>query len=350
MASKQSAFDVWSQIEQKGLQALHGVTFCSGVESYFMKKVEALALSAVDEAARDFNVDKLYGSDVTIDQILGLAKQFPMMSEKRVVLVREAMSVKGITSSDGQSSLIAYAKEPLASTILLFIDQKGVDKRTQLAKECAKSPNAQFYTFEALTPPQAGSWLQNLAKHEFNVSIDSAATHEFIDWVGTNCSLLESELQKIATHANEGQTIDRDVLRRLLSKTRELTSFELKDAIIARNVSMSFELIHRMKQTDETLIGESLRMIGMLSNTFMLFWIILRGRQKGLQSNEIQSQCNVNPYYYKVLDRQVNAYQLGEIPGIMEALLDADRALKGFDAGRPHDVLQDVVKRIHPTQ
>jgi DNA polymerase-3 subunit delta len=347
MASKPNAYDVWSQIQQQGLQALHGVTFCSGEESYFIKKVESLALSAVEEGAEDFNVDKVYGSDATIEQILGLAKQFPMMSERRVVLVREAMSLKGLTSTDGQNLLLRYVEQPLASTLLLFVDTKGLDKRTNLAKECAKYPNVNLYTFESLQPAQASRWLQQLARDTYDVILDPTASQEFIEWVGVDCTMLDSELQKIATHANQGQTVDRTALRTLLSKTRELSSFELKDAIIARDIPKSHQVIQRMKQTDETLIGESLRMIGMLSNTFTLFWVILRGRQKGLSGQEIQNQCNVNPYYYKVLDRQVNAYQLAEIPGIMEALLDADRALKGFDAGAPHDVLQDVVTRIH---
>lgn len=349
MASKPNAYDVWTQIEQKGLQAIQGVTFCSGEESYFLKKVESLALTAVEEGAKDFNVDKVYGSEASVEQILGLAKQFPMMSERRVVLVREAMSLKGMSSAGGQKALLSYIQQPLSSTILLFVDTKGLDKRTNFAKECAKAPNVHLYTFDSLQPAQASHWLQKLARDTYNVTIDPAASQEFIEWVGVDCTMLDSELQKIVTHANDGQTIDRDSLRALLSKTREVSSFELKDAIIARDLSTSHELIQRMKQTDETLIGESLRMIGMLSNTYSLFWVILRGRQKGLSGQEIQAQCNVNPYYYKVLDRQVNAYQLAEIPMIMEALLDADRALKGFDAGAPHYVLQDVVTRLHQT-
>lgn len=349
MASKPNAYDVWTQIEQKGLQAIQGVTFCSGEESYFLKKVESLALTAVEEGAKDFNVDKVYGSEASVEQILGLAKQFPMMSERRVVLVREAMSLKGMSSAEGQKALLSYIQQPLSSTILLFVDTKGLDKRTNFAKECAKAPNVHLYTFDSLQPAQASNWLQKLARDTYNVTIDPAASQEFIEWVGVDCTMLDSELQKIVTHANDGQTIDRDSLRALLSKTREVSSFELKDAIIARDLSTSHELIQRMKQTDETLIGESLRMIGMLSNTYSLFWVILRGRQKGLSGQEIQAQCNVNPYYYKVLDRQVNAYQLAEIPMIMEALLDADRALKGFDAGAPHYVLQDVVTRLHQT-
>jgi hypothetical protein len=77
MASKPNAYDVWSQIEQQGLQAIQGVTFCSGEESYFIKKVESLALASVEEGAKDFNVDKVYGSEASVEQIVGLAKQFP---------------------------------------------------------------------------------------------------------------------------------------------------------------------------------------------------------------------------------------------------------------------------------
>lgn len=347
MASKPNAHDIWSQIEQQGLQAIQGVTFCSGEESYFIKKVESLALASVEEGAKDFNVDKVYGSEASVEQIIGLAKQFPMMSERRVVVVREAMSLKGISSAEGQKALLNYIQQPLASTLLLFVDTKGLDKRTNLAKECAKAPNVHLYTFDFLQPAQASHWLQILARDTYNVTLEPAASQEFIEWVGVDCTMLDSELQKIVTHAKQGQSIDRTALRSLLSKTRELSSFELKDAIIARDLPKSHQIIRRMKQTDETLIGESLRMIGMLSNTFTLFWVILRGKQKGLSSQEIQAQCNVNPYYYKVLERQVNGYHLAEIPGIMEALLDADRALKGFDAGAPHDVLQDVVTRIH---
>src|SRR4029453_7200155 len=44
----------------------------------------------VDPGLQAFNVDRLYGADTSVDALLDVANTFPMMAERRVVLVLEA--------------------------------------------------------------------------------------------------------------------------------------------------------------------------------------------------------------------------------------------------------------------
>jgi DNA polymerase-3 subunit delta len=83
-----------------------------------------------DEGTRSFNYDLLYGGDVQLRDVLSMAQSYPVMADRRVVIVREAekllkTKVAG-TKSSGKNKqmqedpLIAYLKNPNKETILLF--------------------------------------------------------------------------------------------------------------------------------------------------------------------------------------------------------------------------------------
>ena len=42
---------------------------------------------------RDFNQNIFYGKDTSVDEIISACKQYPVMSNKRLVLVREAQEL-----------------------------------------------------------------------------------------------------------------------------------------------------------------------------------------------------------------------------------------------------------------
>lgn len=66
-----------------------------GDEAYFIDQItDYIAQHALAEGERDFNQTVCFGSDVTSGQVADMARRFPMMAERQVVIVKEAQNIK----------------------------------------------------------------------------------------------------------------------------------------------------------------------------------------------------------------------------------------------------------------
>ena len=93
------------------------VYFFAGEEPYYAQQLlDFIEHNALDESERSFNQTVLYGKDTNMLQILEEAKRFPMMSERMVVLVKEAQHLK---AADWEL-LSGYLDQPQPSTVLAF--------------------------------------------------------------------------------------------------------------------------------------------------------------------------------------------------------------------------------------
>jgi DNA polymerase-3 subunit delta len=87
---------------------LKPIYFLMGEEPYYIDKLtEFIEENVLQEHERDFNQTILYGRDVTIEDVIGSAKRFPMMADRQVIIVREAQEL-----SRTIDKLEAYAENP----------------------------------------------------------------------------------------------------------------------------------------------------------------------------------------------------------------------------------------------
>ena len=112
------------------------IYFLMGEEPYYIDKIsEFIENNVLTEEEKGFNQMVLYGRDVAIEEISDNAKRFPMMSERRVVIVTEAQDL-----SRTIEKLITYVENPQPSTVLVICYKyKTIDKRNKLYKTITKS-------------------------------------------------------------------------------------------------------------------------------------------------------------------------------------------------------------------
>lgn len=83
------------------------VYYLMGAEEYYINEIsEFLTNTLLKPEERDFNLDIVYGADTNAAQIVELAQAYPMMADRRVVLVREAQSLSSL------DALEHYLKHP----------------------------------------------------------------------------------------------------------------------------------------------------------------------------------------------------------------------------------------------
>ena len=101
-----------TSISNKDLEPIY---FLMGNEPYYIDKTaNAFSNNILTNEEKAFNQITLYGRDTTTEQIVAEAKQFPVGSEKRVVIVKEAQQLKNI------ELLETYLENPQKSTVLVI--------------------------------------------------------------------------------------------------------------------------------------------------------------------------------------------------------------------------------------
>ena len=166
------------------------IYYLMGEEPYYIDKVSDFIVDAVlkpDE--KDFNLDIVYGADVTLNQVIELARAYPMMAERRVVLVREAQAIRSL---DG---LEQYALHLTPSTVLILCHKNGtLDKRKAAAK--AIQQVGVIYESRRLYESQLPAFITGYVRRG-RAEIESQAVQMLADHVGADLSRLSAEMDKL---------------------------------------------------------------------------------------------------------------------------------------------------------
>jgi DNA polymerase-3 subunit delta len=106
-----------------------------GEEAYHIDKLtDLIEANALTEDEKAFNQTITYGKDISIEEIIGSAKRYPMMAERQVVIVKEAQELKKLDAFE------KYFEQPTPTTILVIAHKyKKVDKRSKIYKLADKN-------------------------------------------------------------------------------------------------------------------------------------------------------------------------------------------------------------------
>lgn len=99
-----------------------------GAEPYYIDRIsDHIANHVLAKEEQDFNQMVVYAADTTPVQIVEMAKRYPMMAEKQVVIVKEAQNIKA------WEPIEKYLENPLPSTVLVICYKNGkIDGRKKI--------------------------------------------------------------------------------------------------------------------------------------------------------------------------------------------------------------------------
>jgi len=202
-----------------------------GDESYYIDKIsDYIAEHVLRPEERDFNQTVVFGSDISASQIVDSAKAFPMMAEKRVVIVKEAQNLKGT------EPLVKYFKQPVVSTVLVLCHKNGsIDKRKKIIPAAQVGGAVIFESKKLYERELPGFITSYFMQHE--VTVEQKAVQMIADHVGADLHRLTSELDKILISFSEAdRMVTPEIVEKEIGVSKDFNAFELRSAIIQRDV------------------------------------------------------------------------------------------------------------------
>lgn len=309
-----------------------------GEEPYYIDKIsDFIETNVLAEDEKGFNQMVLYGRDVTVDDIIGNAKRFPMMAERQVVIVKEAQDL-----SRTIEKLANYANNPQPSTVLVInYKYKKIDKRKALYKSLVKS--GVVYESKKLYENQVADWIRRILSGN-SYSIAPKAAQMLVEFLGTDLNKINNELDKLQLIIPEGTQITPDHIEENIGISKDYNNFELRKAVGEKDVLKAHRIVN--------YFGENPRdnpMVVTVALLFNFFSQLLH--YHGLNDHSpraVASALRINPYFVNEYVTAARFYPMKKVSKVIATLREFDVKGKGVGANAvpQGDLLKELLVRI----
>ncbi len=310
------------------------IYFLMGEEAYYIDRIaEYIEKNVLTEEERGFNQMVLYGKEASIDEIVSNAKRYPMMSEKQVVIVKEAQHL-----SRSIEKLNSYVEQPQLSTILVICYKYGkLDKRKKLYKSI--KANGILFESKKLYENQVSDWIRRILQGK-GYSITPKAAILLVEFLGTDLSRINNELEKLQLVVPKETEITPDAIEEHIGISKDYNNFELKKALGEKNVVKAARIINYFSQNPK---DNPFVVTITLLNTFFSQLLKYHGL-KDHSSRSVASALGVNPFFVSEFQTAARNYPMKKVSRIISHLRELD--LKGKGVGATNISHADLLKEL----
>jgi DNA polymerase-3 subunit delta len=309
-----------------------------GEEPYYIDKIsEFIDKNVLTEEEKGFNQVVLYGRDCTIEDIIDNAKRYPMMADKQVVIIKEAQDL-----SKTIENLVTYTDNPLHSTVLVICYKyKTIDKRKKLYKSIQK--NGVVFESKKLYENQIADWIRRVLQGK-SYKIDAKASLMLVEFLGTDLSKINNELEKLMVVLPPNSTITPSIVEDNIGISKDFNNFELRKAVGERNVLNANRIINHFAQNQKA--NPLVVTISLLNSFFTQLLIYHSLKDKSI--NSVARSIGVNPFFVPDYITAGKNYPMRKVSQVIGLLRDADVKSKGVGANslEAGDILKELIFKI----
>ncbi|GGZ68632.1 DNA polymerase III subunit delta [Algibacter mikhailovii] len=324
-----------TDIKNKNLKPIY---FLMGEESYYIDKISDFIESTVlAEEERGFNQMVLYGRDVTIEDVVGNAKRYPMMAEHQVVIVKEAQDL-----SRTIEKLASYAENPQTSTVLVVnYKYKKIDKRKSLYKTLKKT--GVVYESKKLYENQVADWIRRVLSPR-KYSITPKAAQMLVEFLGTDLSKINNELEKLQIILPKGTEISPEHIETNIGISKDFNNFELRKAVGERNAIKAYRIINYFSENPKD--NPMVVTVALLFNFFSQL-LHLHGLNDKSPRN-VASSLKINPYFVNEYISASRNYPMRKVSAVISVLREFDVKSKGVGSNSvpQGDLLKELMVQV----
>jgi DNA polymerase-3 subunit delta len=295
-----------------------------GEESFFIEEIyKEIISNVVDEASKDFNETILYGRDADLSDILAAARRFPMMSDRQLVLVKEAQELKCWKRKDELEKLAAYAESPVSSTVLVFCYMnKKIDGRSKAVKTLSK--NGILFLSDKIRDYKLPQWISEYIT-SVKLSIDSQSSTLLAEYLGNDLSKVVNEITKLKISLPEGSTITSEIIEKHIGISKDYNVFELQRALGTKNIDKASRIVNHFEANPK---NNPLAMVIPVLSAYFSRLFIYHGLKDKSQSSAARAM-SCSPYAVKDYASAARVFSAAKVARIFGYLRDADRKSKG---------------------
>ena len=314
-----------------------------GEEAFFIEEItKAIKENAVEESSKDFNETILYGRDVELSEVLAAARRFPMMSERQLVLIKEAQDLKCWRRKDEMVLLEAYAENPVGSTVLvLAFMNKKIDGRLKAVKTLSK--NGVLFLSDKVRDYKLPQWIQNYSKDE-GLEIEPKAVQMLADYLGNDLRKICNEIGKLKIVLEGKNKVTSDDIEKHIGVSKEYNIFELQKALGTKDIEKASRIVNHFEANPK---NNPIAMVAPILLSYFNRIFVYHGL-KDKSQNAAAKAMSCSPFAVKEYASAARLYPPVKVARIFGYLRDADRKSKGQGNATTTDgmLLREAVFKI----
>ena len=298
-----------------------------GQEDFLMdKEIKKLKSELLDTSFMSMAY-KMYDNP-PFQTLLECVQSAPLMFGNTLALIYYDKYLIGNKASidDKQIESLDYALANMSPSVnIIFVcrvsrdEYKKPDSRKKLYKVLSKYSQvqefAQYKAYDKKLPPI----IVSLAK-EKGLNISSKTVEFLIAQVGSNLTLINSELEKLKTAIHPKTTIDEDAIEKYCTSIDDI--FALADSVISQNKN---EILRQYKLLTEK--KHPLQIFSTLQTNFReLFSVKLYSQQ--MSASAVAAKLKMNEFRVGIILKKLSNVSLDRLVEIKERLTEAELKVK----------------------
>lgn len=296
----------------------------------------------VEELDAD-NYQAAEGDGPEIAAVINAAQTPPFLTDARVVVARHA----GLFSTgDAVAPLVAYLDEPLDTTTLVLVWEKGPRqaKLTAMPKALAAALKAVGGVEHDTSPPSQkrsrGSWIDEQARAA-GLSLSAGARKRIEDQLGEDVGRVGAMLRTLHSTFGAGAKLDETDIEPYLGERGGVAPWDLTDAIDQGDITAALERLHRLMGAGER---NALGLLYSLHGHYRRM-LALDGADV-TDDREAAALLGTSPYPAKKAMSQGRRLGSEGVARSIELIAQADLDLRGLKAWPPELVMEVLVARL----
>lgn len=325
MAKNPAYLDTANQCEKIIADVRQGkfspVYLLMGEEPFYPDRIcDAIIENALAPEERDFNQTVFYGLDTDADIVASEARAYPMMAERRLVVLKEAQSMKSL------EDLALYCEEPMDSTVLVILMRGAkADKRKAFYKTVCKT--GIVVESSPVRDYEISGWISEyFSRQGMNIAPDAAAL--LAEFAGTDLVKIALETEKMRKNLPEGTTsVSAADIERNVGISREFSIFELTKELSYRRASKALYIASHLGMAAKFALP--MATASLFNHFYRLLKLEARMMKGAVSPDEKAEILGVKPFFVREYDAAAANYPLAATMKILALIEEYDFKGKG---------------------
>jgi len=310
-----------------------------GEEPFYMDMlIEEFETKIIEDSAKDFNFSVVYGKDTSASVLISLCRQYPLMSDKKLVILKEAQ----MFDKNEWEKLAVYFSQPQPSTCFVICN-KNKTFDTKIKNLIIKN-NGIIFESNRIPDYKLAEWIKSYIK-DIGYSTEEGAITLLENYLGNNLQKISNEIKKLILNLKDRKHISVSDISSYIGISKDYNVFELQKALAQEQVLKCNQIVKYFSKNPKE---NPLPMI--LPVIFSFFINVLAcATMKGNTTQVIAQALHSTPFKIKDYIAATNYYSMEKLFHIVSLFEDYDLKNKGVNTSplsEDAEILKELVFKI----
>ncbi|MBZ4644691.1 MAG: polymerase subunit delta [Petroclostridium sp.] len=290
-------------------------------EEDFLKEYyyNQLKSKIVDKSFEDFNFCFYEGKNIDLQQVQDGIESLPVMSEYKMVVIKDSGIFKSPKAQE-KEFWETYLKD-MPSYICLVFYEKEIDQRSKLFNLVKKQ--GLILDFKYQKTVDLVNWVNRVIT-SYKKKIEKEDIYYLLEHCDVGMTSIKNEIDKLVHYCGNRETIRRQDIEAVCTKSVESKVFNMIDAIMDNNTQLAFELLNDMI----TLKEPAVKIISLLSKHFYDILKVKLLLKEGATAESIANRVHIPHFAVKKYIKHAQNFSVQYLHSMIQECLKADSDIK----------------------